>query len=97
MSDLSDFKRRVHDPLVARLRELERERERAQTYVKAPEQMRALLDASREVREGRWIKGAATHVLADLLKALEKNGWGLVRISDKPASSASHMLDTSHD
>lgn len=40
--------------------------------------MLALLRASARVRDGRWIKGAPTHVLADLLNELESAGWRLV-------------------
>jgi hypothetical protein len=46
--------------------------------VKAMKRMLALLSASRKVREGQWIRGAPTHVLADLMGELEKSGWTLV-------------------
>jgi hypothetical protein len=43
-------------------------------------EMPAVLAASRRVRDGRWIRGAAaTHVLADLMLELERDGWFLVR------------------
>lgn len=44
--------------------------------------MIALLRASLKVRDGRWIRGAPTHVLAEFLTELEKAGWVLVRQED---------------
>jgi hypothetical protein len=46
-----------------------------------PDPMIALLRAGSDVRGGfpRWLKGAPTHVLAELLTALEARGWRLVR------------------
>lgn len=41
--------------------------------------MVALLRASASVRDGRWIKGAPSHVLAELLTELEADGWRLSR------------------
>ena len=40
----------------------------------------ALCKASLRVRNGRWINGAPSHVFAELLTELEKNGWELRRI-----------------
>jgi hypothetical protein len=42
--------------------------------------MNALLRAGSGVRDGfpHWLKGAPTHVLAELLTALEERGWRLV-------------------
>lgn len=41
--------------------------------------MRAALRASTRVRDGRWIRGAPSHVLADFLAELHRNGWELYR------------------
>lgn len=41
--------------------------------------MFAMLRASAKVRDGHWIEGARTHVLAEFLTALEADGWSLVR------------------
>jgi hypothetical protein len=38
----------------------------------------ALISAAFDVRAGRWVHGAPTHVFAELLAALEKRGWHLV-------------------
>lgn len=37
----------------------------------------ALLRAFPKVREGRWLQGAPSHVLAELLHQLEEDGWEL--------------------
>jgi hypothetical protein len=42
--------------------------------------MAAVLAASARVHDGRWIKGAPTHVLADLLNELRAEGWELRRM-----------------
>lgn len=48
--------------------------------VKAMKRMQALLKASSRVRDGHmsWLRGAPTHVLAELMAELEKEGWTLV-------------------
>ena len=48
----------------------------------ADDAMHALLRAGRKVRGGfhHWLKGAPTHVLADLLTALEEDDWRLVPV-----------------
>jgi len=43
------------------------------------EHTRALCAAAMRVRDGRWWRGAATHVFAELLQALEADGWRLIR------------------
>lgn len=43
------------------------------------EQMMVLLRASFKVRDGSWICGAPTHVLAEVLTELERDGWRLVQ------------------
>ena len=50
---------------------------------KRDEPMMAMLRASRKVRDGRWLKGAPTHVLAEFLTALENDGWRLVTRSEQ--------------
>jgi hypothetical protein len=39
----------------------------------------ALCKASLRVRNGRWINGAPSHIFAELLTELEKDGWVLRR------------------
>ncbi len=46
--------------------------------------MVAVLRASMRVRDGRWVKGAPTHVLAELLNELRAAGWELRRVGDPP-------------
>ena len=41
--------------------------------------MVAMLRAMSEVRDGHWIRGAPTHVLAEFLTTLRRNGWLLIR------------------
>lgn len=43
------------------------------------EPMVGLLQASATVRGGAWINGVPTHVLAELLDALNDDGWELHR------------------
>lgn len=54
-----------------------------------PEQPRrdmiALLRAASVVRGGRWIHGAPTHILAELLNELKSDGWVLQRETLTPA------------
>lgn len=40
--------------------------------------MIALLASANRVRGGAWMRGAPTHVLAELLTDLEEHGWRLV-------------------
>lgn len=49
-------------------------------------QMQAILDAGHRVRGGfmHWLKGAPTHVLAELLRELEKDGWQLTNLAQHP-------------
>lgn len=42
--------------------------------------MAAALVAMSRVRDGMWIRGAPTHVLAEFLTELEKDGWVLTTI-----------------
>lgn len=39
----------------------------------------ALMKAAAEVRDGAWINGAPSHIFAELVKALEADGWVLTR------------------
>lgn len=41
--------------------------------------MRAVLQASLKVRNGRWVRGAPTHVFAEFLTALDELGWQVIR------------------
>jgi hypothetical protein len=50
--------------------------------------MCAALKVAGRVRDGRWIRGAPTHVLAEFLTELEKDGWQLV-----PASQVAALTD----
>jgi hypothetical protein len=43
------------------------------------DQMVAIMLAARRVRGGRWMNGAPSHVLADLLNELQSMGWTLRR------------------
>lgn len=49
--------------------------------------MRAVLRAGGRVRGGfmHWLRGAPTHVLAELLQELERDGWMLVKRERFPA------------
>ncbi len=55
------------------------------------DEMRAVLEAGRRVRRdsGRrvfgWLRGAPTHVLAELLNELHADGWHLTQTSPSPA------------
>lgn len=54
--------------------------------------MIVMLQAMTDVRDGMWVKGAPTHVLAEFLTAIEKRGWQL-----KPAPSSPPALPTDDD
>ena len=50
----------------------------------------AALKASTKVRDGLWIRGASSHVLADFLNVLEADGWQLRRVEDHGVDAAEH-------
>jgi hypothetical protein len=48
----------------------------------------ALCLAASKVRGGSWIEGAPTHILAEVLSALERDGWTLQRRDDRAVLEA---------
>jgi hypothetical protein len=50
--------------------------------------MLAVLRAYPRVRGGRWVKGAVTHVFAELLNELSADGWHLLK--SEPLARAMH-------
>lgn len=68
----------TRDEAVAHMIATQEDRQRADNDRRRDEQMLVLLRASFKVRDGSWICGAPTHVLAELLAELERDGWRLV-------------------
>ncbi len=56
--------------------------------------MRAALRAMSRVRDGFWVKGAPTHVLAEFLDELRADGWELSRTTTSPEPVVTDPDDT---
>lgn len=56
----------------------------------------ALMKAADNVRKRNWYEGAPSHIFAELLAELEKDGWKIVRINyPKIPYSTSGNIDES--